>query len=548
MKKSLLLVLLLAALPLLAANPVPAISEPLFPTHVAPGSSSFTLTVNGTGFVSGTVVNWNRVARQTTFVSSSRVTAQITGADVANAGTASVSVVNPGPGGGASNVAFFSVTLPTKSIAVRRDAISVPNGGVSIVAGDFNNDGRVDTATLGSFHKQISLVISGNVSPHTYELGVGLPGGQPIQVAVGDFNGDGKLDLVAAAGPVWVLLGNGDGSFQAPVEYLEDSLSGQVVVRDINGDGTLDLVFGSQSADGMNPVLLGNGDGTFRAGTSYAGGTHIAALAAADFNGDGLVDLAVVPDPIVGEVCVELGNGDGTFVPGLCAALAPGISVRGMTVADFNGDGKPDLAITPGYIALGNGDGTFSISANTLWRALWFTAADVNGDGFVDLVFTDPRPLVGLQISLGDGSGHFNGVLSFTFPSSTRGIAVADMDGDGRLDFIGVRGALDFQAPAVTLSTKTLAFPTTKIGSASAPKSVTVTNSGSADLAFTGIATNSADFSETSDCPSIMAVGSSCSVSVVFTPSIIGLETAVLTISDNAHFGFQSVNLHGKGK
>src|SRR5258706_15904157 len=94
---ALLLLLQLVCLPVVAANPAPAISQPLVPTSVAPGSSTFTLTVNGTGFVSGTVVNWNGSARPTTFVSSSRVTAQISSVDIAQRATNSVSVAIPGP-------------------------------------------------------------------------------------------------------------------------------------------------------------------------------------------------------------------------------------------------------------------------------------------------------------------------------------------------------------------------------------------------------------------------------------------------------------------
>src|SRR5258706_5404550 len=348
-----LLLLLLMSLPAIAANPAPAISQPLVPTSVAPGSSTFTLTVNGTGFVSGTVVNWNGSVRPTTFVSSSRVTAQISSVDVAQKGTNSVSVVNPGPGGGASNLAWFTVTVPTSGITMlRTNGVGAPQGAFSVVTGDFNHDGRADTAILGSYRKQIALVVFG----HTYNLGLGLPSGQPIQVAIGDFNGDGNPDLVAAAGPLWVLLGNGNGTFQTPVEYLPTSLSGQVVVRDIDGDGTLDLVLGSQSNDGMNPVLLGNGDGTFHNGPSYAGGTYVVSLVSDDFNGDGVPDLAVVGSTTAAPVCLHFGNGDGTFRPGPCIPVSLNGKLTSMVVADFNEDEKPDLAM-PGTIALGNGDG-----------------------------------------------------------------------------------------------------------------------------------------------------------------------------------------------
>jgi hypothetical protein len=148
------------------AYPVPRINYPLVPGTVAVGGPAFTLTVNGTGFVPGSLLDWNGRARSTTFVNSSHLKASVLASDIANAGTASVTVVSPKPGGGPSNGAFFS----------------------------FGASGY-------SFHLTRA------------ESYVGL---QPDFVAVGDFNGDGKLDLAVAnpgGGTVCILLGRGDGTF-----------------------------------------------------------------------------------------------------------------------------------------------------------------------------------------------------------------------------------------------------------------------------------------------------------------------------------------------
>src|SRR4051812_37853154 len=83
-------------------NPVPLVSQPLFPASAQPGSPAFVLTVTGTGFAPTAVVQWNRSARLTTFISSSKLQASIRTSDVANAGTALVTVVNPAPAGGQS--------------------------------------------------------------------------------------------------------------------------------------------------------------------------------------------------------------------------------------------------------------------------------------------------------------------------------------------------------------------------------------------------------------------------------------------------------------
>jgi hypothetical protein len=96
-----------------AQNPVPLINEPLVPDTVMPGSAGFTLVVNGTGFAKGAVVNWNGSARATSFVSSSQLKAAVLSSDIAKAGTASVRVLNPSPGGGGSNAVFFPVARPT---------------------------------------------------------------------------------------------------------------------------------------------------------------------------------------------------------------------------------------------------------------------------------------------------------------------------------------------------------------------------------------------------------------------------------------------------
>src|SRR5947209_14880976 len=108
-------VLLLSTSLLAQSNPVPFVNQPLVPMTVVPGSPAFTLTVNGTGFVSGSVVNWNGSPRTTTFVSSSQLTATITAADVVSAGTRSMTVTSPGPGN-VSNPIFFPVTGITNSV------------------------------------------------------------------------------------------------------------------------------------------------------------------------------------------------------------------------------------------------------------------------------------------------------------------------------------------------------------------------------------------------------------------------------------------------
>src|SRR5215831_12169725 len=101
-------------------NPVPFINQPLVPASIAPRGSDFTLTVNGTGFVSGSVVNWNGSPKTTSLINASQLVASISASDVAQPGTAIVTVSNPSPGGGTSNPAFMQVTISTSALQFSR--------------------------------------------------------------------------------------------------------------------------------------------------------------------------------------------------------------------------------------------------------------------------------------------------------------------------------------------------------------------------------------------------------------------------------------------
>src|SRR5262249_6877380 len=150
----------------------------------------------------------------------------------------------------------------------------------------------------------------------------------------------GKLDLVTSGGSV--LLGKGDGTFQAARNYDTWSGSNSVAVRDFNGDGNLDLAVANYYAVS---ILLGKGDGTFQAVHYYYGAglnPHSATLA--DFNGDGKLDLAVADSS---GVSILLGNGDGTFQAPQSYAVGGDYSdaLTSLAVGDFNHDGHLDLAV-----------------------------------------------------------------------------------------------------------------------------------------------------------------------------------------------------------
>src|SRR5580693_5075440 len=138
-----LFVLFAAVTTLAQTNRVPLVNQPLVPTAIAPGSAGFTLTVNGTGFVSGSVVNWNGTALSTTLVSSSQLTATVPASDIVTASTASITVSSPSPGVATSNVQFLSVSGPT-NLQFTSFPLAAPGGYWPPVVADFNRDGKLD--------------------------------------------------------------------------------------------------------------------------------------------------------------------------------------------------------------------------------------------------------------------------------------------------------------------------------------------------------------------------------------------------------------------
>ncbi len=264
------------------------------------------------------------------------------------------------------------------------------------VVADFNGDGKPDLALSLPDANEVQVLLGigdGTFTPMPAVSATGV-----FVVATGDFNGDGKADLVVVnPGPdtVTILLGIGDGTFteKATIPFTGGPQS--VAVGDFNRDGKADLAVVNYSSNTVS-VLLGNGDGTFtEAASSAETGIQPLSVAIGDFNGDGILDLAVTNQnggaPGLGSVTVLLGKGDGTFTP---TAVSPmtGSNPESVAVADFNGDGKADLAIANAgsdtvTVLLGNGDGTFAAAMSPATGATpnYAAVGDFDGDGIPDL-------------------------------------------------------------------------------------------------------------------------------------------------------------------
>ncbi|MCP3137169.1 FG-GAP-like repeat-containing protein [Pyxidicoccus xibeiensis] len=366
-------------------------------------------------------------------------------------------------------------------------------GTAPVVAGDFDRDGREDLVIVGAY---LTAILGQGRLAFSFEQ-LRHVGGTVHSAVAADFNGDGALDLADAREGfsdmgVNVFLNDGTGHFGARVELLRHSKFWgqkiQLTVGDLDGDGTQDLAYVHEEREVLT-LLRGRGDGTFET-HELPNGREPQQVTVADFDASGKPDLLVLSRGLEVRVMRDLE------AP---RRLAPGL---GFVTADFDGDGWDDVAsivpsldgiqvqltrptgelvargpsptgprtwwLLPGrfdagptvdllamsdhespstlMLLRGNGDGTFSAGEPLVpeLNPEWPTAGDVDGDGDLDLAFTDRRQdgaffLFDVRLLLNQGDGTFvtGGVLATH--ASLNGLALADLNKDGRADLVVLR-------------------------------------------------------------------------------------------------------------
>ena len=397
-----------------------------------------------------------------------------------------------------------------------------------LAAADFNNDGHLDLATANYFGGTVSVLLGngdGTFRPPVQTAT--LP--WPTAVAAADFNGDGNADLVYSSyqdpgAPVEVLLGDGWGGFAARHQYQTYTGGPGLAVADLNGDGRPDVVTANQGYNGTVSVLLGNGDGTlsydFDSSNFATGGGFATDVGVGDFTSDGIPDLVTTDSD--GWVAVLPGRGDGTFAAPILQYPLAGLW---SAAADFNGDGRldvltvfgdPDSGSYSGKLFLGWGDGTFDapkdveIGGAPNGTPDVITTGDFNGDGRPDVAvgvsdwvgdavtvllnngdWTPLSPSLRINdVTITEGN---TGTRAATFTvtlsaASTQSITVAYATGNGTAttgsDYQAASGTLTF-APGETSKTITglvngdrLAEPNeTFVVNLSSPTNATITDS-----------------------------------------------------------------------
>ncbi len=331
------------------------------------------------------------------------------------------------------------------------------------VAGDFNNDGKIDVAVINSLGFNSVVAVTLGNGDGTFQAPMTTPM-EPngVRLATGDFNQDNKLDLAVAlssAGAVGIMLGNGNGTFGLTDLYTAQPGTSRLAIADFNGDSRLDIAASNFTVNSFS-VFFGNANGSFGTATNYSVDGSIGGLASADFDQDGDNDLSVAHgDNDVSNTGTRLSyyrnNGAGIFSlvsqkTGLYTSRAE------VKAEDITGDSVPDIVMGGSYLAglpdqiarlyafrteNSGGQTTFNDNGNRQWGISFSTTisdialGDVNSDGQKDIVALNSYN-GNLSVIITGNNGAFTPSINYYAGNSPLNVYLRDLNGDTKLDII----------------------------------------------------------------------------------------------------------------